>query len=148
MHTILSQMLPASAHYFRCPSPPGAIKHSSRFPIADRFSVALLYGRAERVTAKHGGFRAGRAVNPPGVDDIQMHETDPLQLAQLRQRTQVRRVRRPGRRHRHSTLSLGAIDGYSLGIYAVLLLLLLSFSVKMTVSPVATASPSTLSASL
>jgi hypothetical protein len=77
-----------------------------------------------------------------------MDETDPLQLAQLRQRTQVRRVRRPGRRHRHSTLSLGAIDGYSLGIYAVLLLLLLSFSVKMTVSPVATASPSTLSASL
>ena len=40
----------------------------------------------------------------------------------------------PGR-HCHSTLSLAVIDRHSLGIYTVILLPLLPFSVKMTVSP-------------
>jgi hypothetical protein len=42
----------------------------------------------------------------------------------------------PGR-HCHSTLSLTAIDPHSLGIYTATLLSLLSFSAKMTVSPLA-----------
>ena len=41
---------------------------------------------------------------------------------------------RPGR-HRHSTLTLTVIGCYSVGIHTLILLSLLSFSVKMTVSP-------------
>jgi hypothetical protein len=41
--------------------------------------------------------------------------------------------RSPGR-HCHSTLALAGIDLHSLGIYTVISLALLSFSVKMTVS--------------
>jgi polygalacturonase len=44
--------------------------------------------------------------------------------------------------HRHSALSLTAIDCYSLGICAVILLPLLSFSVEMTVPPPAHPPPS------
>jgi hypothetical protein len=40
-------------------------------------------------------------------------------------------------RHCHSTLSMTVIHCHSLGIYILILLPLLSFSVKMTVSPVA-----------
>jgi hypothetical protein len=32
------------------------------FPIANRFCVALLYGRACRLTAENGGFRRGQVV--------------------------------------------------------------------------------------
>jgi hypothetical protein len=42
-------------------------------------------------------------------------------------------------RHCHYTLSLANIDCYFLGIYTVFLLSLLSFSVKLTVSPLAAA---------
>ena len=38
-------------------------------------------------------------------------------------------------RHCHSTRSLAAIDCHSFGVYTVTLLVLLSFSVRMTVSP-------------
>ena len=41
----------------------------------------------------------------------------------------------------HSTLSLTVTDCHSLGIYKVILLSLLSFSVEMTVSPLATVHP-------
>ena len=43
----------------------------------------------------------------------------------------------PPRRHCHSTLSLAATDSHSLAIYMLILLSLLSYSVKMTVSPMA-----------
>ena len=38
-------------------------------------------------------------------------------------------------RHCHSTLSLAVVDCHSLGIYEIVMLPLLSFSAKMTVSP-------------
>jgi ATP-dependent RNA helicase DHX37/DHR1 len=34
----------------------------SAFPTVDRFSIALLYGRAGRLTAENGGFRPGQGV--------------------------------------------------------------------------------------
>ncbi len=46
-----------------CPRPPGAIKRPQRSPvfsIEKRFSIALLYGRAGRLTALFGGFRPGQ----------------------------------------------------------------------------------------
>ena len=42
-------------------------------------------------------------------------------------------------RYCHSTLSLTGVDYHSLAIHTLILLSLLSFSAKMTVSPVATA---------
>ena len=46
-----------------CPRPPGVVKrpqHSLAFSIESRFSMALLNGRAGRLTALFGGFRPGQ----------------------------------------------------------------------------------------
>jgi hypothetical protein len=39
---------------------PGAVKRPWRFSYVNRFSMALLYGRAGRLTAENGGFRPGQ----------------------------------------------------------------------------------------
>jgi hypothetical protein len=40
--------------------PPGAVKRSLAFIYVNRFSTALLYGRAGRLTTKNGGSRPGQ----------------------------------------------------------------------------------------
>jgi hypothetical protein len=55
-----------SSIFTGCPRPPGAVKRPSRssaFSIVNRCCMALLYGRAGRLTAKNGGFRP--LVPPP-----------------------------------------------------------------------------------
>ena len=42
------------------PGPPGGGWAAFAFPIGNRFCVALLYGRAGRVTAQTGGLRPGQ----------------------------------------------------------------------------------------
>jgi hypothetical protein len=47
-----------------CPSPPGALKRSSVWkPTVNQVSMALLYGRAGNLTAKHGGSRRGQTIS-------------------------------------------------------------------------------------
>ena len=42
------------------PSPPGRLSGLPAFPILNRFCMALLYGRARRLTAQNGCFRPGQ----------------------------------------------------------------------------------------
>jgi hypothetical protein len=94
-------------------------------------SMALCYGRAGRLAAKNGGFwpgqRWGRCLEVP---------SECLHLASEYAMKLVNAMQASHGRHCHSTLSLTVSDCQSSGIY---ILILLSFSAKITVSPVANA---------
>ena len=60
----------ASSSLTDCPRPPGAVKcpqHSLVFSIEDLFCMALLYGRAGRLTALLGVFRPGQSKRSASV---------------------------------------------------------------------------------
>ena len=89
---------------------------------AFRFCMVLVYGRAERLIAKNGGFRPGQVCDEadasPSMATVELGGG----------------VAAAGRgRRRHSALSLASVDCHSVGMYTVIVLSLLSLSTKMIV---------------